>query len=90
MSYASRGANAVFNHLEHSGTFMVAEGLDVFEVKMPASLVGKTIAESGIRRKTGCTTHEGQLILIGSPKGESRFLQTFARPAPGSAVSQEV
>jgi len=31
------------------------EGLDVFKVKMPASLAGKTIAESGIRRNTGCT-----------------------------------
>ena len=34
---------------------MVAEGLVLFRVTMPASLVGKTIAESGIRRTTGCT-----------------------------------
>jgi Trk K+ transport system NAD-binding subunit len=55
MSYASMGANAVFDFLESGGTLMVAEGLDVFKVRMPASLVGKTIAESGIRRSTGCT-----------------------------------
>jgi Trk K+ transport system NAD-binding subunit len=55
MSYASMGANAAFNLLERDQTLMVAEGLDVFKLKMPASLAGKTIAESGIRRKTGCT-----------------------------------
>jgi Trk K+ transport system NAD-binding subunit len=55
MSYASMGANAVFNLLEGGGTLMVAEGLELFTVKMPASLAGKTIGESGIRRTTGCT-----------------------------------
>jgi Trk K+ transport system NAD-binding subunit len=55
MSYASMGANAVFNLLEGGGTLMVAEGLELFRVKMPASLAGQTIAESGIRRTTGCT-----------------------------------
>ena len=55
MSYASMGANAIFNLLERGNTLMVAEGLDVFKVKMPPSLVGKTIATSSIRRNTGCT-----------------------------------
>jgi len=55
MSYASMGANSVFNLLEHGGTLMVAEGLELFTVKMPATLAGTTIAESGIRRSTGCT-----------------------------------
>ena len=55
MSYASMGANSIFNLLERSGSLMVAEGLELFRVKMPASLAGKTIAESGIRRTTGCT-----------------------------------
>jgi len=99
MSYASMGANTVFNFLERGETLMVAEGLDVFKVDMPAALVGKTIAESGIRRKTGCTIialesngttrtnpdptrplpANGQLILIGSAKGEGRFLESFVK-----------
>ena len=33
---------------------MVAEGLDVFKVELPSSLAGKTLADSGIREKTGC------------------------------------
>jgi Trk K+ transport system NAD-binding subunit len=55
MSYASMGANVIFNLLERSDTLMVAEGLDVFKLKIPKSLIGKTIADSGIRNNTGCT-----------------------------------
>ena len=55
MSYASMGANAVFNVLERSDILMVAEGLDVLKIPMPAGLPGKTLAESSIRRKTGCS-----------------------------------
>ena len=55
MSYASMGANAIFNLLERSDTLMIAEGLDVFKLKMPKSLAGKTLAQSAIHSKTGCT-----------------------------------
>ena len=55
MSYASMGANTIFNLLDRSDILMVAEGLDVFKVKCPASLTGKTLANSGIRQKTGCS-----------------------------------
>jgi Trk K+ transport system NAD-binding subunit len=55
MSYASLGANAIFKFLEHGDNLMVTEGLDILKIKMPASLVGKTMAEAGIRRRTGCT-----------------------------------
>lgn len=55
MSYASMGANAIFNLLQRGNTLMVAEGLDVFKVDTPSSLVGNTIASSSIRPKTGCT-----------------------------------
>lgn len=54
MSYASMGANTIFNLLDRSDILMVAEGLDVFKVKLPTSLAGKTLADSGIRQKTGC------------------------------------
>ena len=104
MSYASMGADAIFNFLKRSDTLMVAESLSVFSedisvfrMKMPSSLVGKTIANSAIRRNTGCTVialndnHEMQLnpdlneplpkaaeiLLIGSSKGEKRFLDMY-------------
>ncbi len=55
MSYASTGANAVMNLIGRDNILMVAEGLDIFEVQMPPSLAGRTLAESDIRSKTGCT-----------------------------------
>jgi Trk K+ transport system NAD-binding subunit len=55
LSYASTGANAILNLIGRDNILMVAEGLDVFEVEIPNALEGKTIAESEIRDKTGCT-----------------------------------
>jgi Trk K+ transport system NAD-binding subunit len=79
MSYASMGANAVFNLLERGGTLMVAEGLDVFKVRMPASLVGKTIADSGIRRTTGCT------IIALDSEGNTQVNPDPTLPLPAEA-----
>lgn len=54
MSYASMGANTIFNMLDRSDILMITEGLDAFRIKLPSSLAGKTLANSGIRNKTGC------------------------------------
>ncbi len=63
MSYASLGANAIFNFLTHGDILMIAEGLNVFKVRLPSALKGKTIQESEIREKTGC-------LLVAIRKGE--------------------
>ncbi|WP_028574405.1 potassium channel family protein [Desulfonatronovibrio hydrogenovorans] len=55
MSYASMGANTIINYLRGDNVMMVAEGLDIFKEKAPEALVGKTLAESEIRKKTGCS-----------------------------------
>ncbi|MCL6261678.1 NAD-binding protein [Aquiflexum sp. TKW24L] len=55
LSYASMGANAILNLLKKSDTLMVAEGLDLLKVRVPAQLVGQSIAETSIRKETGCT-----------------------------------
>lgn len=54
MSYASMGANAIMNLLNRSNILMVAEGLNIFGLKIPPTLAGQTIAETSIRRETGC------------------------------------
>jgi len=54
LSYATMGANAIFNILERNDIIIVAEGLDVFTVKTPRELIGKTLIESKIRQSTGC------------------------------------
>ncbi|NIN12489.1 MAG: potassium channel protein, partial [Gemmatimonadales bacterium] len=55
LSYASMGASAVMNLLQRSKILMVAEGLDLFEVRVPTDLAGRTIAESSIRERTDCS-----------------------------------
>lgn len=61
MSYASMGANAILTLLDRSDVLMVAEGLDVFRVPMPATLAGRTLAEVNLRQKTGCTVVAWQI-----------------------------
>lgn len=55
MSYASLGANAIFTFLKHEETVMLAEGLNVFHLQAPPSLVGKSLIDSKIRELTGCS-----------------------------------
>jgi voltage-gated potassium channel len=64
MSFASMAANTVVNWLRRSSILMVAEGLDLFKVPVPTELAGKTLAESGIRNRTGCS-----LIAISTDNG---------------------
>lgn len=78
MSYASMGANTVINYLKGDDVLMVAEGLDVFRETVPASLAGKTLAQSEIRSLTGCN-----VVSI-----ESRTQGTFINPDPGYVLKQ--
>jgi K+/H+ antiporter YhaU regulatory subunit KhtT len=55
MSYASMGANSLFNLLQRSDLLLVAEGLDVFKVPIPAELAGKSLADANIRQRSRCT-----------------------------------
>jgi Trk K+ transport system NAD-binding subunit len=55
LSYASMGANSVFNELRGSDTLLLAEGVNIFRVHVPPSLAGHTIGESAIRSETDCT-----------------------------------
>jgi len=55
MSYASLGANAIFNFMRNEETSMLAEGLNIFRLTVPESLVGKNLVSSGIRELTDCS-----------------------------------
>lgn len=54
MSYASMGSNLIYNYYRHSDVVMLAGGLNVFRSGVPKQLVGRSLAESDIRRLTGC------------------------------------
>ena len=86
MSYALMGADSIFNFLKRSDTLMVAESLSVFSedisvfrMKMPSSLVGKTIANSHIRRNTGCT------VIALNDNHEMQLNPDPNKPLPGAA-----
>ncbi|HMP91102.1 MAG TPA: NAD-binding protein [Kiritimatiellia bacterium] len=72
MSYASMGASILFNLLKRTDIVLLAEGLDFFRVKIPASLAGSTLVESNIRQKTGCTViavrADGKTIITPDPQ----------------------
>jgi voltage-gated potassium channel len=55
LSYASMGANTIMNLLDKSNVLMIAEGLDVFRLRVPDSLAGLSLAEAHLRRQTDCT-----------------------------------
>ncbi|HUE96956.1 MAG TPA: NAD-binding protein, partial [Longimicrobiaceae bacterium] len=55
LSYASMGANAIFNLIEKDDVLMLAEGLNIFRHPVPKKLVGVRLLESGIRESSGCS-----------------------------------
>ncbi len=55
MSYASMGASNIFNLLKRGNLLLLAEGLDVFRVAVPESLVGMSLAQCRFRQTTGCS-----------------------------------
>ena len=54
LSYASIGANILFNLLQRMDTLLLAEGLNVFSLRIPRAMVGRSLAESKVRESTGC------------------------------------
>lgn len=99
ISYASLGAVQILNYIRKSKNIFLEEGLEIFQIPVPKSMIGKTIAESNARRETGCSIiglckedkiyplpsiHDplprfGELIIIGSPEAEKRFLEKFRK-----------
>jgi len=75
MSYASLAANTILNLLKPDDVLMLAEGLNVFRAGMHASLVGKSLLDSQIRRQTGCSViainHDG--AMVSNPYPSFRF-----------------
>ncbi len=53
LSYASLGAEAILSILQGRESVILGEGFDLFHVAVPASLTGRTLAESAIRARTG-------------------------------------
>ena len=55
MSYSSMTVNTTLNLLKPHELLMLAEGLNIFRVGVQPALVGKSLGESQIRKRTSCT-----------------------------------
>jgi voltage-gated potassium channel len=71
LSYASFGSNFIMNHLKRGAYLMLSEGVDVFKVRTPKRLTGKTIDEVRLRESLGChvvgIVHGEKAELISGP-----------------------
>ncbi|MFN4259466.1 MAG: potassium channel family protein [Gemmataceae bacterium] len=79
LSYASMGANMIFNLLQRMDTILLAEGLNVFRVPVPPALAGESIADSAIRQRTGCN------IIAVQRQDTLDINPDAATPLPGDA-----
>ena len=66
LSYSTLGAEAVFSVLQGRELIILGEGVDLFAVDLPATLQGKTLAETGVGSRTGLSvvavSQHGQLV----------------------------
>ena len=75
LSYGSMGANAIINVLKTDEVSMFTEGLNIFNLPMPKSLRNRSLIDSRIRPKTGCS-----VVAIKSADGELRVGPDPAMP----------
>ncbi len=65
LSYSSLGAESVFSTLQGRGVMMFGAGVELFEIPVPESLVGKTLEECAIGALSGVNIialqHEGEI-----------------------------
>ncbi len=72
LSYAAMGASAILDILMPGEVSLFAEGLKVFSSSIPSGITGKTLAQSKIREKTGCSVvaikSKEKLLVSPDPK----------------------
>ena len=78
MSHTSMGANTILNLLKPDKVLMFAEGLNIFRIPVHASLAGQSLAESQIRKQTGCS-----VIAIGKKNTMD------INPAPSTLLKED-
>ncbi len=72
LSNASMGSNAVLNLMRRGQSVLLAEGLDVFRVRVPKALRDRAISECEVREATGCSIValriDGTMQIVPSPE----------------------
>lgn len=75
MSYASMGANSIFNLLRRADVLLLAEGLIALDVQIPPLLAGRTLSETSIEETIACN-----VVAIQAPDG------TVVNPPPDTEL----
>ena len=70
LSYAGIGSATIWNHFRGDETLLVAQGLNMFRTPIPRELVGRTLAEAHVYRRTNCNVVaiEQDGVLHGNPE----------------------
>lgn len=79
LSYASMGANTIFNLLRGGDSVLLAEGISVFPARVSDAVAGRSLEELRIRTLTGCT-------VVAVQDGETREMNPgldYVMPAGG-------
>ena len=63
-SFASMGSTSILNQIKGDRIATVTEGFDIFRLAVPKSLDGKSLAQCGVRERSGCS-----IIAIREPGG---------------------
>ncbi|NIQ93461.1 MAG: potassium transporter TrkA, partial [Desulfuromonadales bacterium] len=77
VSNASVGASILLNILESKASAFLTEGITVFRRRLPRAMAGKTIADSGLRARTGCS-------IVALERGE----ETRVSPPPETVLEK--
>jgi len=85
LSYASLGATAFWNVLGLNDSLVLAEGLDMFQTPVPPAMAGRSLAEAGVRQRTGCN-----IVAISSDADGAEMVTTPDPHEPIPADSQLV
>ncbi len=92
MSYSALGVGAIMNILLPEEVSVFTDGLVVFSVPAPSVVLGKTIADSNIREKTGCSIvalrREKELLV--NPEPQTVFRENIEVILVGSAEAERL
>lgn len=82
LSYAGTGSAAIWNHFRGDETLLVAHGLNIFRAPVPRELVGRTLAEAHVYRRTQCNVVavETDGVISGNPDAHAPL------PASGELI----
>jgi Trk K+ transport system NAD-binding subunit len=64
LSYTSLGVETIMSLVSGAANVMLGEGIRLFELRVPASLAGQPLAESGIGSRTGLS-----VVALEDPEG---------------------